>query len=600
MRIYNGFTLPRKALIMVLGMMLLATAVVAQNIGDYKTKYGGTQFSSAAGWQIYTSSGWTNATSAPASPFNHDLYIDRMSTIDLDFHLTGNMIMGANGSLFIASDKKLEIGSNAQLLLSKITVNGRGKLLNRGSIRSAVPGAQLILDPAGTVGAVLENYGLIELQDDNNDRTYNLNMNSYARLISGDGARIIGDGSASSNASGVYFEIANTGGFDEAMQLQGPNAFNPAHYLFNGTSDQVCGVNLPDPVFSITVANPAKFYLNKDIALNPWQHAYFHIMEGSTVDMGTHIIHSENWGNASFKLDTGATILTAHPEGISSEVMYQKIYLGCIQTNDATYSSGANYGYNGTEPQVSGNFVTTPASNTINDLIVSNTSGLTLTNPLDVQGTIYGAENIEGSDTLPVTLSAFSAFVGNDTKVRVFWTTESETNCYGYYVHRNTVNDLSKAELISGLIMANNSSQGGTYEFQDYELDYDGVVYYWLEDVSFDGKATYHGPVQVYATSGSNQGTPPTPAQTRIESIYPNPFNPSTTIRYQLEKQADVNITVYNIKGQLIDMIYRPAQAKGQHSYVWNAAKASLPSGVYFVRFTSGMVSEIRKVVLTK
>lgn len=597
---YRSMSMRCKALWLVLLMLFMSSLLLAQNLGDYKTKYGGTLFSNSAGWQIYTASGWVNAPTGPTSPFSRNLYIDRMSTADIDFVLTGNLIMSANGSLFIASDKTLEIGSYAQLMLSKITVNGGGRLVNRGSIRSAVLGAQLVLDPAGSVGSVLENYGLIELQDDNNDHTYNLYLNSNARLISGAGARIVGDGSASSNASGVYFEIANAGGFDEAMQLQGPNAFNQAHYLFNGTSDQVCGVTLPDPVFSITVTNPAKFYINKDIALNPWQHAYFHIVEGSTVDMGTHIIHSENWGNASFKLDSGATILTAHPEGISSEVMYQKIYLGCIQTNDASYSSGANYGYNGTEPQVSGNFVTTPANNTVNDLIVDNTSGLTLTNPLNVEGTIYGAENIEGNDTLPVTLSAFTAYSGFDAKVRVSWTTESETNCYGYYVHRNIVDDLSTAELISGLITAVNSAQGGTYEYLDKELDYDGIVYYWLEDVSFDGKATYHGPVQVYATSGNTPGAPQSPAVTRMESIYPNPFNPTTNIRYQLEKQADVHITIYNVKGQVVDSIFSPAQSKGLHTYIWNAAKASLPSGVYFIRFTSGNVSEMRKVVLTK
>jgi hypothetical protein len=581
--------------------LLAAVSVVqAQHPGDYRSRYGGINFSSPSGWQVYGADGWSDAIQAPASPFAQDLYLEQMASLDIDFRLVGSLFMGNRGSLTIASGKSLVIENGGRLALSSLTVNGNGRLVNHGQIFSAKAGAQLTLDPLGSVGSTLENYGTIELLDDNKPNTYNLYLNSNARLISGPQGRIIGDGSASTNASGVYFEIANAGGFDEAFQLAGTNSYKQAHYLFNGTSNQVCGASLPDPVFSITVNNPATFKLSKDIALNPWQNACFHIVSGSTVDMGTNIIYSQNWGNASFQLDENATILTAHPDGISSETLYQKIYLGCIQTNDATYSSGANYGYNGSEPQVSGNFETTPQGNTINDLIVTNTNGLTLSNPLNVTGSVYGGEYIENGDTLPVTLTSFTAFAEADSRVLLSWTTQSETNCYGFYVHRSSVNDLSKAQRVSRLIDANNSSQGGFYVFKDEEIERDGIYYYWLEDISFGSESTFHGPVYVLVNGGY---TPPAPDQdnlTGLNGIYPNPFNPSTSLSYTLAQQADVQISIYNSKGQLVDRLQKNSQAKGRHTLVWNAGRLALPSGVYFVRFCAGTTTETRKLVLSK
>lgn len=589
----------RKLLLVCLAI-LAALALNAQNIGDYRSIYGGTTFTNPSGWQIYGNNGWQNAASAPNSPFSKTLYLEHSSSINRDFVLSGSLIMSGRAELTVQAGTSLTIGPDANLVLTKLSASGDGRVINHGNITSAVPGAQIILNPTGSTGSILENFGTINLQDDNRTNTYNLYLNSNAKYVSGAGGKIIGDGSVSSNESGVFFEIANPGGYDEAIQLEGPNSVRQAHYLFNGSTDQVSGLNLPDPVFSLTVSNPSTFRISKDIALNPWQNSYFHIVSGSTVDMGSYIVYSQNWGNASFQLDEGATIYTAHPEGISSEVLNQKIYLGCIQTNDASYSSGANYGYNGDQPQVSGNFVTTPQNNTINNLIVDNTSGLTLTNPLNVTGTITGEGNIVNDDTLPVSLSSFNAIMGADKQVLVDWTTQSETNCLGFYVLRSEEPDLNKAVRVSHLIEAANSSQGRAYLFVDNELQTDGTYYYWLEDISLGSQSTYHGPIQVLVNLGFVPGIPADQNRTRLESIFPNPFNPATSIRYHLQQNSAVSLTIFNSRGQVVQKVDLPNQAKGSHTYSWDAQKLGLASGVYLLRFNAGTYSQTSKLILSK
>ncbi len=61
------------------------------------------------------------------------------------------------------------------------------------------------------------------------------------------------------------------------------------------------------------------------------------------------------------------------------------------------------------------------------------------------------------------------------------------------------------------------------------------------------------------------------------------PFNPSTTIKYRLEKQESfVRLTIFNNNGELVEKIFEGLQTTGTHSFSWNAANYS--SGNYFCR----------------
>ncbi|NOZ09127.1 MAG: T9SS type A sorting domain-containing protein, partial [FCB group bacterium] len=88
------------------------------------------------------------------------------------------------------------------------------------------------------------------------------------------------------------------------------------------------------------------------------------------------------------------------------------------------------------------------------------------------------------------------------------------------------------------------------------------------------------------------------PERFSLEPAFPNPFNPVTTITYQLPENSRVIIRVYDVNGkQVAELTNRVAEA-GNHSLTWDAG--DLPSGLYFVKMTSGSFSSSQKVMLMK
>jgi hypothetical protein len=83
----------------------------------------------------------------------------------------------------------------------------------------------------------------------------------------------------------------------------------------------------------------------------------------------------------------------------------------------------------------------------------------------------------------------------------------------------------------------------------------------------------------------------------------PNPFNPSTSIPYMLERGAHVVIGIYAVSGARVILLDDGMKAPGVHTVMWNGRDASghaLPSGVYFYRFEGFANSPVRKMVLVK
>ncbi|MCF7920476.1 MAG: T9SS type A sorting domain-containing protein [Candidatus Cloacimonetes bacterium] len=88
------------------------------------------------------------------------------------------------------------------------------------------------------------------------------------------------------------------------------------------------------------------------------------------------------------------------------------------------------------------------------------------------------------------------------------------------------------------------------------------------------------------------------PLATKLVSAYPNPFNPETTIAYDVAAAGNVNVSVYNFKGQKVAELENGHKEAGQYNIVWKAD--SNASGVYFVRMNAAGTDQIQKVVLMK
>ncbi len=89
----------------------------------------------------------------------------------------------------------------------------------------------------------------------------------------------------------------------------------------------------------------------------------------------------------------------------------------------------------------------------------------------------------------------------------------------------------------------------------------------------------------------------------QLEKAYPNPFNPVTTITYQLPTPSSVLLAIYNINGQLVEQLVDRQMEIGYHQVTWNADNH--PSGIYIMRFTANGINgksykETQKLLLIK
>jgi len=88
------------------------------------------------------------------------------------------------------------------------------------------------------------------------------------------------------------------------------------------------------------------------------------------------------------------------------------------------------------------------------------------------------------------------------------------------------------------------------------------------------------------------------PGTFRLESIYPNPFNSTTIIRYSLPEKSDVQFSLVNSLGQTVSELLHQTQSAGRYSIPLEATR--FPSGVYFVQMRSNDQVRTAKIVLLK
>ncbi|MCF7919367.1 MAG: tandem-95 repeat protein [Candidatus Cloacimonetes bacterium] len=132
---------------------------------------------------------------------------------------------------------------------------------------------------------------------------------------------------------------------------------------------------------------------------------------------------------------------------------------------------------------------------------------------------------------------------------------------------------------------------GQESETASFKLYQDGVIYVTNLVITTSPGEDISG-LQLYFETGN------VPATTHLLGAYPNPFNPETTVHYALAQDGKVNIEVYNLKGQLVEVLVNTIQTAGEYQLVWNASHET--SGIYFLRFSTNGVSETQKVILMK
>ena len=89
----------------------------------------------------------------------------------------------------------------------------------------------------------------------------------------------------------------------------------------------------------------------------------------------------------------------------------------------------------------------------------------------------------------------------------------------------------------------------------------------------------------------------------RLDPAFPNPFNPSTTIRFEVDVEQRVRVVIYSVTGALIRTLLDDTVLAGERRLIWDGRSRTgeeVGSGVYFVRVSNQRESVTRKVVLLR
>lgn len=192
------------------------------------------------------------------------------------------------------------------------------------------------------------------------------------------------------------------------------------------------------------------------------------------------------------------------------------------------------------------------------------------------------------SGSLPVELSSFNA-VQLKGSVVLNWETATEKNNSGFTIERKGENDSWRpVGFVSGY---GTTTEKQSYSFTD-QLVGTGKYSYRLKQMDLDGTFEYSQVVEVLLT----------PSDFKMYNNYPNPFNPSTIITYDLPTDAFVTLKVYNTTGEQVAELVNEYQVSGKYNKSFNTSSisSSLPSGIYFAELRANEKVQRIKMMLLK
>ena len=197
----------------------------------------------------------------------------------------------------------------------------------------------------------------------------------------------------------------------------------------------------------------------------------------------------------------------------------------------------------------------------------------------------------EFEDTTPVELASFVVqYAPNSVNNALLlkWQTASETNNLGFDVERSIGNN-SSWKKIGFLEGYGTTTKARYYEFIDEDATTEGVYFYRLKQNDTNGAFEYSNTVQFEVSA---------PSEYTLAQNFPNPFNPSTQIVFQLKEDIQVELSVFDLLGRQVATVVDQQMKAGTHKVAFDAGELS--AGLYFYSLKAGSFHEMKKMTLIK
>lgn len=206
----------------------------------------------------------------------------------------------------------------------------------------------------------------------------------------------------------------------------------------------------------------------------------------------------------------------------------------------------------------------------------------------------------EGEDSSDV-LSAFTAKI-KDSEIHLIWKITNLKNISGFVIERrdsehrlfeplNANKRVKKSDYIEKATEDNNI-KSYKYTYTDGPRR-DGVFYYKVKGIDAGNKIVFESDEIKIGISGIKDFI--------LDQNQPNPFNPVTSIKYELFSDTYVTLKVFDLIGREIATLVDQFQPKGKYSVQFDATPHSnLTSGIYFYKLQTELYSDVKKMILSK
>ena len=211
---------------------------------------------------------------------------------------------------------------------------------------------------------------------------------------------------------------------------------------------------------------------------------------------------------------------------------------------------------------------------------------------------LYSGENKESefaSSLLPFyyypTFIVLEDFYGEKKQEGIFlyWITSYEVNCAGFNIYRSESPNENFEKINDYLITGKTS-----YSWIDKTSQAGIVSYYKLEEITTNGRTKLHQPISIESSA---------PVSYSLSHNFPNPFNSSTSFKYEIPKTTHVLIEVYNILGKKVKTLIDERKDVGYYTVYWDGVDENgegVVSGIYFYIISTEKFHATQKMIVVR